>query len=189
MKTVGVLLAGGQSRRFGSPKAFATHEGHSFYYYSVEALRPICDEIVVVARPEFKELFPDSVHVTTDLELYAGMGPLAGILSAMESMQADRYVVLPCDMPFIEVGITERLLELHDGDISSITVEGKRHPLVSVWNANVKSTIKQALHDGNRRVMDVQAQHECRWIEGALVTDTPEIAFKNVNTPCELERG
>ncbi|PIC57690.1 molybdenum cofactor guanylyltransferase [Sporosarcina sp. P12(2017)] len=189
MKTVGVLLAGGQSRRFGSPKAFATHEGHSFYHYSLEALRPICDKIVVVTRPEFQEQFPDSVHVTTDLASYAGMGPLAGILSAMELMEADRYVVLPCDMPFIEADIMERLLELHDGDISSVTVEGKRHPLVSVWNATVKPTIKQALRDGNRRVMHVQGQHKGQWIEGALLTNTPEIAFKNVNTPCELERG
>lgn len=189
MKTVGVLLAGGQSRRFGSPKAFATHEGHSFYRYSLNALRPICDEIVIVTRPESKDLFPDTVRVTTDLEAFSGMGPLAGILSAMELLEADRYVVLPCDMPFIEAGVMRRLLELHHGDISSAMVEGKRHPLVSVWNANVKPTIKQALLDGDRRVMHVQAQHESQWIEGALLTNTPKIAFKNVNTPCELERG
>ncbi|PIC71171.1 molybdenum cofactor guanylyltransferase [Sporosarcina sp. P16b] len=189
MKTVGVLLAGGQSQRYGSPKAFALHEGHSFYHYSLEALRPICEEIVVVARPEYREQFPDCVHVTTDLEAVSGMGPLAGILSAMELVQADRYVVLPCDMPFMEAGIMKRLLALHHGDISSVTVEGKRHPLVSVWSANVKPTIKQALRDGNRRVMHVQAQHEGRWIEGDLLTDTPEISFKNVNKPCELGRG
>ena len=189
MKTVGILLAGGQSRRFGSPKAFATHEGHSFYRYSLNALQPFCEETVVVARPEFAKLFPDTVHVTTDLDSFAGMGPLAGILSAMEMMEADRYVVLPCDMPFIEAGVIEKLLELHEGDVSAVTVDGKRHPLVSIWNANVKPTIRQALLEDNRRVMHVQAKHEGQWIEGARLTSTPEIAFKNVNTPCELERG
>lgn len=189
MKTVGILLAGGQSRRFGSPKAFATHEGHSFYRYSLNALSPFCDEVVVVALSEFTQYFPDDVYVTTDLNEFAGMGPLAGILSAMDKMEADRYIVLPCDMPFIEAGVIEKLLELHEGDISAVTIDGKRHPLVSIWNANVKPTIKQALRDGNRRVMLVQEQHNIRWIEGALLTATPEIAFKNVNTPCELERG
>lgn len=189
MKTVGILLAGGKSRRFGSPKAFATHEGHEFYHYSLDALRPFCDEIVVVARPEFVRCFPDTVHVTTDLETFAGMGPLAGILSAMDKIAADRYVVLPCDMPFIVAGVMGKLLELHVGDISAVTVDGKRHPLVSIWNANVKPSIRQALLDDNRRVMHVQSQHEGQWIEGALLTNTPEIAFKNVNTPCELERG
>lgn len=189
MKTVGILLAGGQSRRFGSPKAFATHEGHAFYRYSLNALRPFCDEIVVVALPEFTGYFPDDVQVTTDLEEFAGKGPLAGILSAMDVMEADRYIVLPCDMPFIEASVMENLLAQHTGDVSAVIVAGKKHPLVSVWNDHVKPTIKQALQDGNRRVMFVQEQHSVRWIEGSLLTDTPEIAFKNVNTPCEVERG
>ena len=189
MKTVGILLAGGQSRRFGSPKAFAMHEGHEFYRYSLNALRPFCDELVVVALPEFAQYFSGDVHVTTDLADFAGKGPLAGILSAMDMMEADRYIVLPCDMPFIEADVMKKLLELHKGDISAVVVDGKKHPLVSIWNKNVKPTIKQALQDGNRRVMVVQEQHNVRWIEGFLLTDTPEVTFKNVNTPCELERG
>lgn len=189
MKTVGVLLAGGQSRRFGSPKAFATYEGRPFYRYSLDALRPFCDELVVVARPEFAEFFPNDVHVTTDLDSFTGMGPLAGIVSAMEMIEADRYVVLPCDMPFIEANVIEKLLQLHEGDVTAATVEGKHHPLVSVWNANVKPTIRQALLEGQRRVMHVLAKHEGHWIEGSLLTSTPETNFKNVNTPCELERG
>ncbi|ARD48693.1 hypothetical protein SporoP37_11390 [Sporosarcina sp. P37] len=188
-ETAGILLAGGQSRRFGSPKAFAVHEGKSYYRYSLDALHAFCDETIVVARPEFAELFPEADHVTTDLEAFSGMGPLAGILSAMETVPAQRYVVLPCDMPFIEAGVIGKLLDLHKGDVSAVTVEGKRHPLVSVWECYVKPTIRQALLDGNRRVMHVQSQHEGQWIEGNLLTDTPGITFKNVNTPCELERG
>lgn len=189
MKTAGILLAGGQSRRFGSPKAFATHEGRAFYQYSLEALRPFCDTLIVVARPEFAESFPDDLRVVGDLEQFAGMGPLAGILTAMEAETADRYIVLPCDMPFIEPDIIGKLLEMHTGDLSAVTVEGKRHPLVSVWEQRVKPSIRHALVKGNRRVMHVQAQHEGQWIEGALLTDKPDIAFKNVNTPGELGRG
>lgn len=187
-QTVGILLAGGQSRRFGSPKAFADFQGQPFYQYSLEALQPFCEEIIIVARPEFLEKLPKELHVTTDLEMYAGMGPLAGILSGMEAVEAERYVVLPCDMPFMEERIIGRLLEMHQGDVSAVTVDGKRHPLVSVWQATVKPTIRQALNEGNRRVMHVQAQHNGQWIEGRLLTDSPDIVFKNVNTPCELER-
>ena len=48
------------------------------------------------------ERYPTEVKVVTDLAGIAGLGPLAGILSAMESVEADRYVVLPCDMPYID---------------------------------------------------------------------------------------
>lgn len=186
-QTVGILLAGGQSRRFGSPKAFAEFQGHPFYHYSLEALRLYCEEIVIVARPEFLEKLPEELHLTTDVEMYAGMGPLAGILSGMEAVQAERYVVLPCDMPFIEERVIGKLLDRHRGEVSAVTVDGKLHPLVSIWKNSVKPTIRQALDEGNRRVMHIQAQHNGLWIEGDLLTDKPEIVFKNVNTPCELK--
>ncbi|AXI01012.1 molybdenum cofactor guanylyltransferase [Sporosarcina sp. PTS2304] len=189
MKTVGIVLAGGQSRRFGEPKAFAEFEGKPFYEYSVESLRPFCEEIVVVTRPEFVDRFPIDVHVTTDIENFAGMGPLAGILTAMEQLDAERYIVLPCDMPFMDRHVMDRLLQRHSTDVTGVVVEGKLHPLVSVWNRRVKPTIRQALLENNRRVMYVQALHHIEWIEGILLTDQPELAFKNVNTPCELERG
>ncbi|WP_158232472.1 molybdenum cofactor guanylyltransferase [Sporosarcina sp. P13] len=188
-QTVGILLAGGQSRRFGEPKAFAEYEGRPFYRYSVEALRPFCEDIVVVTRPEFVDQFPSDLRVTTDSDMFAGMGPLAGILSAMELVDAERYLVLPCDMPFITRDVMANLLARHQADVTGVTVEGKLHPLVSIWQATVKPTIRQALLDSNRRVMHVQALHDAEWIEGNLLTDQPALAFKNVNTPCELERG
>lgn len=188
-QTVGVLLAGGQSRRFGSPKAFATFEGLPFWRYSFNALRPYCDEVVVVTRDEFRDDFQEELRVTTDIAEFAGMGPLAGILSGMELVDAARYVVLPCDMPFMTRKVIAELLDKHAGDITAVVVEGKLHPLVSIWQAGVKPTIRQALRDGNRRVMDVQEIHHAQWVEGARLTDSPTLVFKNVNTPCELERG
>lgn len=187
MKTVGILLAGGASRRFGSPKMFAKHEGKEFYRYSWEALKPYCDTVAVVARPEFLHRFPNKLRKLTDIEPFEGQGPLAGILSAMESIEADRYIVLPCDMPFITPDVVGRLLGAHSQDITAVSVEGKRHPLVSVWQAGTAPSIRRALGEGSRRVMDVQAAHDVRWVEGRRLSDTPEKSFKNINTPCELE--
>lgn len=187
-RTAGILLAGGQSRRFGSPKPLAEYEGAPFYQYSLQALKLFCEEIVVVTRPEFVDKFPKDLCVTTDLTQFFGMGPLAGILSGMEAVKADRYIVLPCDMPFIQQRVIGRLVNEHSGDVSAVTVEGKRHPLVSIWQASAKPMIRQALIEDNRRVMHVQAQLNGQWIEGSSLTDSPELVFKNVNTPCELER-
>ena len=55
-----------------------------------------------MTRHELLERFPGDVNVMTDIVEYAGLGPLAGILSVMESVEADRYVVLPCDMPYVD---------------------------------------------------------------------------------------
>ena len=55
MKTIGIVLAGGQSKRFGEPKALALRRGKPFLFYSVEALRPIVDQVVVVAQPHIQK--------------------------------------------------------------------------------------------------------------------------------------
>ncbi|GAA3320213.1 hypothetical protein GCM10020331_030290 [Ectobacillus funiculus] len=80
MRTVGIVLAGGQSHRFGEPKALQHWKGKSFLTYSIDALQPSVDEIVVISH--LKELVHlPGVVVREDLEEYSGMGPLAGIFN------------------------------------------------------------------------------------------------------------
>ena len=137
MKTAGIVLAGGLSSRFGSPKAFAEWEGRPFYELSLAALSPFCEECIVVTRPELVERFPEGLHVTTDIEQFVGQGPIAGILSGMEKLHADRYIVLPCDMPFMTADVIGRLLDCHSSGVTAVVLDGKYHPLVSVWDGNV----------------------------------------------------
>lgn len=188
MKTAGIILAGGLSSRFGSPKAFAEWKGRSFYEWSLAALSPYCEKIVIVTRPELVKRFPETLHVTTDMEQFAGQGPLAGILSGMEVLHAERYIVLPCDMPFITNDVIGRLLERHSSGVTAVVLDGKYHPLVSVWDNAVASDLRVALEGGKRRVMDVQEKHGVRWIEGEVLTeDDARRIFMNANTPDILE--
>ena len=188
MKTAGIVLAGGLSSRFGSPKAFADWEGRPFYELSLAALSPFCEKCIVVTRPELVERFPDGLHVTTDIAQFAGLGPIAGILSGMVEWQADRYVVLPCDMPFMTADVIGRLLEFHGTGVTAVVLDGKYHPLVSVWDGKIAPDLQEALENGKRRVMDVQEKNGVQWIEGELLTkDDAHRIFMNANTPNILE--
>ncbi|MFS0690124.1 molybdenum cofactor guanylyltransferase [Sporosarcina sp. 179-K 8C2 HS] len=190
MKTAGIVLAGGLSSRFGSPKAFAEWEGRFFYEWSLAALSPYCGKIVIVTRPELVDRFPEGMLVTTDVEPFAGQGPIAGILSGMEKMRAERYIVLPCDMPFMTADVIGRLLDCHRSGVTAVVLDGKYHPLVSVWDAAALPDLQEALKNGKRRVMDVQEKHGVRWIEGELLTeDDAHRIFMNANTPDILERS
>jgi molybdopterin-guanine dinucleotide biosynthesis protein A len=188
MKTAGIILAGGLSSRFGSPKAFAEWEGRCFYEWSLAALSPFCEKIVIVTRPELVERFPKDLHVTTDVERFAGLGPIAGILSGMEELRAERYIVLPCDMPFMSNDVIGRLLECHISGVTAVVLDGKYHPLISVWDGAVVSDLREALEDGKRRVIDVQEKQGVRWIEGDLLTEGDAYRiFMNANTSDILE--
>lgn len=187
MKTVGIILAGGLSRRFGSPKAFGRIDNEYFYERAIKALKPHTDEIVLVTRPELKNSFPAALTVIVDLPEVAGFGPLAGILSAMEFVEADRYVVLPCDMPYVNEGIIAQLIAKHRGAITAIEAAEHHHPLVSVWNDKTKKPLRQRLLEGQFRVMILQEKLGVTWINGDTLTNDVQRVFRNVNTPTDLE--
>ena len=189
MTVAGIVLAGGMSRRFGSPKAFARMASKYFYEIAFDALDPHCDEVVIVSRPELLDRHAAGEKVISDLPEFAGLGPLAGILSAMESVEADRYIVLPCDMPYINAEVIRRLLMSHEKDVTSVISDGRHHPLVSVWDRDMKDMLRKMLESGQLRVMTLLNEVEMTWIPGNVLTENEGLVFTNVNTPDVLERG
>lgn len=181
---IGIVLAGGQSSRYGSPKAFATYRRKYFYEYAMDALAPYCSEIIIVARPEEIDRFPDAVSVVTDMTEFAGQGPLAGILTGMCTSKSDWYAVLPCDVPFADGLIIQKLLD-HRAGFTSVAIEeaGKLHPLLSIWSKEAELLIRSSLEKEKRSVRPLIDG----WIDGSgLLKENPNL-FENVNRPEQLE--
>ncbi|WP_251047704.1 molybdenum cofactor guanylyltransferase [Planococcus sp. ISL-110] len=181
---VGILLAGGMSRRFGSPKAFAEIEGELFYERAYRALDQVCNHVVIISRPELMTRFSPECDVITDLEWVAGQGPLAGILSGMTARPAENYMVLPCDMPFIGPAEANKLLELADdlSDITAVRNATEKMPLFSIWNFRVKEELHKDLAAGQLRVMKFMDKVTTEWIDSSQLHEDP-LVFRNLNQP------
>lgn len=186
MNTVGIVLAGGLSRRYGSPKAFVQREGKFFYEIANEALSTVSDQVVFVGRPEFLEQFRTGLNVIVDISEFMGCGPLAGIYSVMDTFQAERYVILPCDMPYISNEVMELLVAKYDGeDVLAVEVEGVQHPIVAVFNGRMKGPIHRALEHGEYSVMKLLDTVDVRWVDGKELTRHTQHVFRNINIPEE----
>lgn len=189
MKTVGIVLAGGLSSRFGSPKAFGEIDGRFFYEYIVKALKRHCDEVVIVTRPELVARFPEDLRVVTDVAQYAGLGPLAGIYTGMDVCAASRYIVLPCDMPFMTADVIEQLT-IHDtGEVTAVRTAANDYPLVSIWGSHLKQQIQQSLEENKLGVMRFLQTVKTTWINGETISGDYENIFKNINRVVDIERG
>lgn len=182
-RTVGILLAGGLSSRFGSPKAFAEIGDEVFYNRVYKALEAACDHVVIVSRKEFLPLFPGRLDVITDLPVVAGKGPLAGIFSVMALRPADRYMVLPCDMPFIGPNETLALKSLADpfADVTAVETAQDKIPLFSVWNGNQAKDLKEAIMDGQHSVFGFLNRLDTHWVDSELIHHDVSV-FRNINT-------
>lgn len=180
-KIIGVLLAGGQSKRFGSPKMFAKRNGVTFFTYSLQALAPFVAKTCIVTLPSERKAFlhlDQNVKIITDLEAFQSQGPLVGILSAMVSEQADWYLVVPTDTPFIEKSIINELLDNREDGKQAIipNVNGHMQPLIGLYHQSVQTVILHLLVNEQRSVFNLLNQitvKECKFDD-----DRP---FLNIN--------
>ena len=187
-RCVGILLAGGLSRRYGSPKAFSKINGKKFYEISYEILSAICDHVVIVTRSELTHRFPKDKHVIIDIPPYSGCGPLAGIFSAMITEKADHYVVLPCDMPLLTKKIVRKLYDHHKKDITVTVVGDRLQPLVSIWDYHMVEKIKWMLDKRNFKMTEVLKLADVEYVEASQLTSSLHLLM-NVNTPKEAKEA
>ena len=94
----GVLLVGGASRRFGSPKALARFGHETLAGRAWRLLGSVCDERLAVGKPGEGEGLPFPVADDgTDVR-----APLAGLVAGLRTARTELIVALPVDCPLLE---------------------------------------------------------------------------------------
>ena len=114
----GVLLVGGQSRRFGSPKALTRLRGSTLAEIAWETLGEACDERLAVGKDaDGLELPFAIIDDGTTIR-----SPLAGVVAGVRAASHERVVVLPVDMPLVTVDVLRTLA--HTGAEAAIPQTG-----------------------------------------------------------------
>ncbi|MEO1968911.1 MAG: molybdenum cofactor guanylyltransferase [Sphingomonadaceae bacterium] len=141
MRVLGVVLAGGQSRRFGSDKALAILDGRRLLDHAVAAMSQMVAAVVVVGREEAPvATVPDRPR--------ARMGPLGGICGALAHAQAegfDAILTVPVDALRLPDDLLQRL--------SPGPAFAAQQPVIGLWpvaclpalDALLASTAKHSL--------------------------------------------
>ncbi|WP_096270117.1 molybdenum cofactor guanylyltransferase [Paucisalibacillus globulus] len=188
LEIAGIVLAGGQSRRFGTPKAFALLEGIPFYKYSINVMKPFVKSIVLVSNndivDEFKHEIPN-LKLIVDDPLYAGLGPLAGIYSGMDSVEAEWYLISPIDVPFMDELVYKTLLENIEvgNEIVVPIVKGRMQPLISAFHCTMKERIREQLANQELSPKQLFTKSKVKFIE--MDCEEP---FRNINYQDDLRK-
>lgn len=167
---LGVVLAGGQSSRFGSDKAMAQIAGRSLIAIAVDRLSGWCDEVVIAGR-EFgpARCIPD--------EPGPGMGPLGGLLAALRLAADEGHeLVLSCSVDCLD--LPEDLPEQLQPAPACLA----QQPVVGLWPASAGAALDAILQGDGKRSMWQFAE-----AIGARMIET-EWQAANINTPADLAR-
>jgi len=145
-----VILVGGEARRAnGEEKYFFRYKGKTFIERQIDSIRPVVDEIILVARnPEQCLRFShfDDIRCITDIR--RGIGPIGGLHAGALAAQGDLLFVSACDMPCIRTDVVRHLF----------TAIGDCDAAIPCWNPEML----EPLHAIYRRsvLVDYLRNHE-----------------------------
>ena len=148
----GVILCGGQSRRFGSDKAIATYKGISLVQRSYNVLASVVKEIVLAAGSPHREYLKNVVHVADNRP---DAGPLGGIEAAFAATRADFLLILASDLPLIGEVHLLTLLENNKPPLilGRDEITKREQPLCAIWHRSLQIPLGQYLDSGKRSVL------------------------------------
>jgi molybdopterin-guanine dinucleotide biosynthesis protein A len=159
----GVLLVGGASRRFGSPKALARLRDETLAERTWRALA-WCDELLAVGKTA--DELPLPFPLTDDL--CETRAPLVGMVAGLRRAQGELCVFLPVDCP----NVTPALLQTLARECTNAAVP-TTGPLPGVYRRSVLPVLERRLAQGKLALRDALTEIDCRrvQVDAALLAD------------------
>ncbi|HEY7691694.1 MAG TPA: molybdenum cofactor guanylyltransferase [Gaiellaceae bacterium] len=168
----GVLLVGGASTRFGSPKALARLGGRTLAEIAWEALAFCAERLAVGKHEDGLELPFGVLDDGTDVR-----APIAGVVAGLRAATHERCVVLPVDTPSVTPAALEALAAA--GGDAAVPQTG---PLPGAYSRSALPVLERRLAAGELALRSALAELDVR----AVMIDPHLLA--NVNTPDDLAR-
>ena len=180
----GLVLAGGKSRRMGQDKALLQREGQSQLSYVASLLEGVTERTFVSTRSDQQD-DPERSRFAMIVDRYEDIGPVAGILSAIDEHPGADWLVVACDLPNIDADTLDYLVA-HRGGSQPFTAYRSTcnelpEPLCAIYAAGSDSLLRGFVDDG------ILCPRKMLINSDTLLLDQPNpAALENVNTPDDL---
>ena len=184
---LGVVLAGGKSKRFGQDKSQVKLGDKTLLEHTLSKLHPKFNKIVIVAGKNIN----NNYAIINDC-IEGQLGPLVGVLSAMKWIEKNNYsyswvATFPCDTPFFNISIIEefkKISKLNDNLLYFIKSKERRHNIFGLWSLKLIETLEKDIIKNNFRKVEEWANKI-----GVQTIDAPNDhvdQFFNINTKNDL---
>ena len=197
MNIVGLLLAGGQSRRMGGgDKALRPLGGRPLLDHVIERLRPQVAAMVLNANGDPSRFARFGLPVVPD-SVPDFAGPLAGVLAGLDWAAANRpdcewVVSVPTDAPFLPRDLVARLvagMQAADAELACAASGGQPHPVVGLWPLRLREALRHAVVAEEIRKVDTWTGRY-RLSRVPFFEETAGVdPFFNANRPDDFERA
>jgi molybdenum cofactor guanylyltransferase len=174
-RLTGILLVGGASARFGSPKALAELRGETLADRAWRTLGEACDVRIAVGKTADGLELPFPV-VDDGTQVRA---PIAGVVAGLAAAGTDLTVVLPVDCPLVTPDLLRALADACQGADAAVPQTG---PLPGAYRKTALPVLQRRLAAERLSLREALAELHQRTV------GLDEALLANVNTPVDLQR-
>ena len=190
---LGVVLAGGKSKRFGQDKNQVKLGNFTLLEHVLFKIINEYKEVLVVSNHNLTLDKLDKINLIQDC--IKDQGPLAGVLSAMRwvkktNKQYKWIATFPSDTPFFDESIISKYNEAikkNDSLLYFIKSNGKRHNIFGLWSIDLMETLENDLIKNNLRKVEDWANKI--GVKTINIKNYKFNIFININTKKDLEEA
>jgi len=188
----GVLLAGGQSRRFGGgDKCLQVLGGKTLLERVARNAMPQVGSLILNANGD-TDRFPNLGMPVLKDTIDGFVGPLGGVLSAVDFVakhvpQARWVATFATDAPFVPINWVSRVMGAitrEDARMGTAASNGRTHPVFGVWPVDLRFELRKAVEEEEIRKVDAWTS---RYKLATVNFEAGDVdPFFNINTPDDL---
>jgi len=189
---LGVVLAGGKSKRFGSDKASIKLGNQTLIEHTISKIENNFEEILIVSNEKQYSFKKKNIFLTKDL-IDGYLGPLIGVLSAMDWVEKNKknynwIATFPCDTPFFDQNIINKIKSSNkkNKNLFFLKCGEKRHNIFGLWSMKLKEILLKDINNGYRKVEDWANKVGFEIIE---INSENDNNFLNINTREDFEKA
>lgn len=178
----GAVLAGGRSRRMGQDKALLVVDSEPLVVRVARRLEAVCDRVVIAGDSHSL----DGLGYPRITDAAADVGPLGGIVAALEVAATPLVAVVAVDMPFAAPSVLAQLARTWTGQAAVVpVVSGRVQPLHGVYATGRSADFRRCMEMGMHRLSDVLTEVGARAVNQSVWgCAAPDGSFAtNVNRP------
>jgi molybdopterin-guanine dinucleotide biosynthesis protein A len=179
----GLVLTGGRSRRMQTDKAALEYAGQPQLTRALALLEPlVVDTFISVRADQLHDPRRNSHPCIVDQ--LPDAGPIGGILAALRADPQAAWLVLACDLPFLDAATLQQLIAARDprrlATAFRSSHDGKPEPLCAIYEPASLPAIEAWVASGQHCPRGFLAQTQV-----ALLTLRTPRALDNINTAAE----
>ncbi len=188
---LGVVLAGGKSRRFGEDKNNIKLGNKTLLEHVLSKINNKFNETLIVSSHPLK--IQTTKRITIIEDCFENFGPLAGVLSSMKWIKENKktfkwIATFPSDTPFFETSFIEeykKKITTNESLLYFVKSNNKRHNIFGLWSINLLETLENDLVKNNYRKVEEWANKiGVKTIDVEVKKIDP---FFNINTKEDFE--